>query len=199
VYPKEKHIFEMLEVQLKEQTRAEHTAVEKKLLTRITGIEHLTHYVSLLATLYGFYFAIETSIQRFVDHSVIPDFDRRRKAETILNDMASLTSDVVVPELCTNTPSIASHYSALGAMYVLEGSTLGGQYIARMVTKKLNCKTGLNFFLSYGDDVQKKWDEFRMCLRKPFTEEQRTEIVTAAKQTFQTLDNWLDTHDKDKL
>lgn len=189
----------MLDVQLKEQTRQEHLQLEKKLLSRISEIDTVSDYVDLLAVLYGYYGAVENVLTHHLRDTTGIHFHERLKAARLLEDIAIYSPNHPTPSLCPRVPQIASFYSALGVIYVLEGSTLGGQIIAKLISRKLNVASGLNFFLSYGDDVERMWASFKDVLRKPCTPGQQTEAVAGAKQTFQTFNSWLSEHEQIKL
>jgi heme oxygenase len=189
----------MLDVQLKEQTRQEHLQLEKKLISRISEVDTVTDYVDLLAVLYGYYGAVENVLADYFRDTPAIHFHERRKAARLLGDIAIYSPSHPTPRLCSRVPHIASFYSALGVMYVLEGSTLGGQIIAKLISRKLNVASGLNFFLSYGNDVERMWASFKDLLRKPYTSAQQTEAVAGAKQTFQTFNSWLSEHEQIKL
>ena len=53
----------------------------------------------------------------------------------------------------------------LGRMYVMEGSTLGGQYIARHVEETLGLSSGEgnSYFRGYGEATGERWREFPGC------------------------------------
>ena len=66
-------------------------------------------------------------------------------------------------------PSIRSHQHALGALYVIEGSTLGGKIISKMISHQIPSTDGhgLTFFNSYGDDTITMWERFKVILDDP--------------------------------
>ena len=80
----------------------------------------------------------------------------------------------------------------LGAMYVLEGSTLGGQYIAHQVEAglKLQPGEGDHFFRGYGKDTMPKWREFQQALLA-LPDAQSGPVIAAAKQMFGLFQHWL--------
>lgn len=185
----------MLDVQLKQQTKRDHALLEKELLNRISTITDFNDYVALLSMLYGYYSAVENKLAIFFGNGSAADFVRRRKAAKILDDMAVYAPDANVPVLCARLPEVTSFYSALGVLYVLEGSTLGGQIIAQLISRKLNIHLGLSFFLSYGDEVYPMWDAFKKILQQPYSHEQQEEVIAGALQTFQTFYYWLKEHE----
>ncbi len=81
---------------------------------------------------------------------------------------------------------------SLGSMYVLEGSTLGGQYIARTVEQNLGLAPGEGdaYFRGYGDQTMVKWAEFRQVL-ETIPEEHSAIAIDAARVTFEFVQNIL--------
>ncbi len=189
----------MLDIQLKEQTRKDHALLEKKLLDRISAIAHVPDYVALLSVLYGYYSAVENKLACVFENQSAADFFNRRKAARILDDIAFHVPDYQQPVLCARLPEVTSFHSALGVLYVLEGSTLGGRIIAQLISRKLDVDAGFTFFLSYGDDVDTMWSSFKRVLQEPYSSEQETEVITGALQTFRTFYYWLSEHEQAEL
>jgi heme oxygenase len=185
----------MLAAQLKERTREEHALLERKMLDRISSIAKASDYVDLLSLLYGYYAAVESQLTKYFQDPSRADLLRRQKACRILEDMTIFAPGHQRPALCVKLPEVNSFYNALGVLYVLEGSTLGGRIIARLISRKLGVDSGLNFFLSYGNDVDKMWASFKLILQEPFTPEQKAEVVAGALQTFRTFNYWLSEHE----
>lgn len=183
----------MLDESLKERTREEHAALERTFLRIIRGINSKDQYADLLAKLYGYYHILESALHPYLLHSEIADYSSRRKSGQLLADLDQLSEKRVDLQLCSHIPGVNSYYSALGALYVLEGSTLGGKIIAGMISARLNSEHGLGFFRSYGDATPEMWTRFKAHLKKPFTPEQQEQIVTSAVLTFTTFKLWLDT------
>ncbi|MER3464226.1 MAG: hypothetical protein C4329_07220 [Chitinophagaceae bacterium] len=70
---------------------------------------------------------------------------QRRKADAILLDL----NDTVDLSLCTSLPQINSTAKTIGAMYVLEGSTLGGRGISKMLQRHAFINPdNLHFFMA---------------------------------------------------
>lgn len=183
----------MLDESLKARTREEHAALEKTFLQIIRGINSKVDYAELLLKLYGYYHALEKSMHPYLVESEVVDYNSRRKSGQLMNDLDQLMSYRNDVHLCTELPGVNSYCSALGAMYVLEGSTLGGKIIAGMLSARLNSNSGFGFFQSYGDATGEMWSRFKAYLKRPFDPEQQEQVITSALLTFITFKNWLDT------
>lgn len=88
---------------------------------------------------------------------------------------------------------LPSPAAAFGAMYVVEGSTLGGSVIARHVERALGLRpeTGCVYFRSYGSATGRMWKAFRtrlMAMSSPAVDDV---IVGSAQRTFGVMQSWL--------
>lgn len=129
--------------------------------------------------------------------AVLPDFATRRKAEAIKTDLAHIekaTPNASALPICHDLPEITDASQALGYLYVMEGSTLGGKVIARLLEETLgiNQQNGAAFFYGYGPETGAKWKAFREALvsyAESSGEEER--IIAAANQTFLKFETWI--------
>jgi heme oxygenase len=182
----------MINEQLKDSTEASHQALEKKMVSIIKKIRTRQDYVNFLKLMYGYYSALERRVQEYVTEMEI---GKRRKAERLLEDISYFES-TATPDICKELPPINSHAEALGAMYVMEGSTMGGKTIAKMIEGQagINGPSGFSFFNGYGEETGKMWEEFKIFLNRPFDELEKLDLILTANRTFRTFYNWIDKH-----
>ena len=78
-------------------------------------------------------------------------------------------------------------------MYVLEGSTLGGQFLTRHFATALSLTpdTGCAFFSGYGPATGPRWAAFVKLLDALDAPENRAETLDAALETFERLEAWM--------
>lgn len=90
-------------------------------------------------------------------------------------------------------PDMTDLPSLLGIMYVMEGSRLGGQLIARHVEASLHLSEGQGdaYFRGHGDRTGTMWKEFCEVLKTRVSDNQTDEVVTAAKATFRIFGEWI--------
>lgn len=180
----------MLTEELKERTRQAHVELEKKLITRIKRIATVTDYAELLEIMYGFYEPVQRAITPFLP----ADRKRGRQSQNILRDLIDIGSPMSSsPQLCDVLPCVDGTPDAIGVLYVLEGSTLGGTIIASMIGKQLNIPVdnGFSFFNAYGERTKSMWEEFRSWLNENRDDQEKERIITAATETFVTFKTWL--------
>ena len=91
--------------------------------------------------------------------------------------------------LCPALPPLHTRAQLLGAMYVLEGSTLGGQVIARQLAAA--GIAGRTFFTGRAERTGPLWKQFCQLLEAAAGTEDPDAIVASAILTFQTLAAWL--------
>nr|GFD17027.1 hypothetical protein [Tanacetum cinerariifolium] len=138
-----------------------------------------------LAKMYGFLAPYEARLRA---QHLGPEWeaDTRQRAHLILDDLRLPAAQVAV---CPAMPPLGSWPQRLGAMYVVEGSTLGGQVIARQLAKA-NIPLR-SYFSGYGERTGPLWKAFCHLLAQEATPENEADIVQSASLTFQKLDAWL--------
>ena len=89
-------------------------------------------------------------------------------------------------------PGSDSRAAFLGAMYVVEGSTLGGQYIARHVEQTLGLEpgSGNSYFRGYGAETMPRWREFQAVLQA-VPESEAPKLISSAKAMFRIFGKWM--------
>lgn len=172
---------------LRAETRPAHDALEQNAFNQAlvagTLTEGLARY--FLAKMYGFLVPYEARLRR---QSLGSEWEAeaRQRAHLILED---LQLPAAALPLCPDMPPLASWPQLLGAMYVVEGSTLGGQVIARQLAK-LNSELR-TYFLGYGEQTGSRWKAFCQLLAQEANPTNQTAIVQSASLTFQKLSAWL--------
>jgi len=108
--------------------------------------------------------------------------------------------DKIAVSASTSVPHITNIPSAIGAMYVMEGSTLGGTIIAGMLAKHAGIESkALQFFNGYGDNNKTMWDTFTNAMNK-LSPEMEKEVIETANITFQQFGRWIDVvYNKEKV
>lgn len=113
------------------------------------------------------------------------------------NDLCALNfSNTQIAELpaCSDLPVLFQHEHVLGYLYVMEGATLGGQVITKMLRAQLQITldNGGCYFHGYGRETKKMWDVFCATLDSVEYGEKQDLIVSSACETFGKLNQWLE-------
>lgn len=180
---------------LKHQTEEAHQDLEALVLPWLQSIASKTDYVQLLKGFYGYFSPMEDAVAPFITETVLRDWPQRRKAYSILQDLAQLPEGYSELPVATHLPSIQSLPEALGALYVMEGSTLGGKGIAKMLTKNKSAhlqSEQLQFFTGYGERTGAMWTTFVHVLDSfSGTDAEVEKMVNSANKTFSLFKAWL--------
>ena len=179
-----------LRQRLRSETRPWHDAVERS-LDLTAGGPTLERYRFVLRVFYGFYRPIEAASAQFAPQRSFDGQDRRKAARAAA-DLADLGDAGPLP-LCDDLPPLNTLARQVGCLYVVEGSTLGGQHIYRHVAGPLGLTPtrGGRFFHGYGEETGPRWNAFLQHLAG--FENDADEVVTSACDTFARFAKWIDT------
>lgn len=187
----------MLSEELKLNTKQQHQILEKKMLSKMKLISNEQEYAALLSLFYSFFGGIELSADKYIDLTILPDYYHRRKSAALAFDLSELSKPLPELALRNDLPEIRDHLQCIGALYVMEGSTLGGKVIAKMMLLQLE-KTempGLSFFNGYGDQTMIMWQKFKQSIDMPLSATEAEIIIKSANDTFLRFSNWFDKHE----
>ena len=154
---------------LRAETRVLHAATERH-LAPAERLQDVHGYVRLLRTLYPLYASVEARLLSFDAFAALdPSLDvlARRRAHLLLADLRALGVDADPRGDMRDAaaPGLGHFAHALGALYVLEGSRLGGRLLARRVAANIGGATlgALSFLRSDGSDVGPLWTGYCAC------------------------------------
>ena len=163
-----------------------------------------SEYVAVLGRLLGLHTAAEAALapwaRALTAYGVV--LGERIKAPLLRRDLAALgcpavPADSTCPAPVVEAPSLAH---AFGVLYVLEGSTLGGQLLRRQVEAALHLgpETGLAFLGAYGADVGPMWrayvhalDRFDVALAPGARPGAHANVLAGARATFVAFERWV--------
>ena len=145
----------------------------------------LADYRDLIARLYGFYLPFEVALE------IVPE-----RTNSLAADL-----DVMGPKaprervsICGALPRLDSAYRRLGALYVAEGSALGGRALARKLDRLLGeyDVAGRRFFVGRGAGTNAAWKRYLLRLAAAPTDPSvHAEIIEGAVETFAAFEDWL--------
>jgi heme oxygenase (biliverdin-IX-beta and delta-forming) len=183
---------------LRSATSASHRALEENPASKILMSPNVTlHAVDVyLKRMYGFVKEFEQIVFPILENS-LPQLNERRKTRLLEADLKiSAHERKNLPLFPLNV--LTTHYHSLakawGGMYVLEGSTLGGQLISKHLQSALGevVATKLHYFTPYGPQTGAMWKNFLHYFSEAAIDESyENEIIDSAVQTFSLLDSWL--------
>jgi heme oxygenase (biliverdin-IX-beta and delta-forming) len=174
---------------LRAATSAEHAAIERQLsLERICDARQ---YAGIVAVFEWFI----RHWQRRVAAALPPErhdwLEARSRLPMARADLHALgQARCKAPDPTTTIP-LGGEAAALGSMYVIEGSALGGQVIASALAERLGIgrDSGAAYFHGHGEHTGRHWREFRTLAesRLSHSAQDGAAAVAAARETFRAL------------
>ena len=184
----------MLHERLKTETATQHRDAERGLKFD-QSMSSKEGYLKLLQAFYGFYVPIEDQLSRyemdFADFGI--HLKERMKKNLLVNDMKSLGFGNVSSLPLDTSVKINNFHDAVGVFYVLEGSTMGGQIIAKRLKENGIITHEPCFHFPYGQKTMPMWMAFKEVLIK-MDGKNDDATVAAAKNTFDALGKWFQAH-----
>lgn len=181
---------------LRHNTQAAHQALEATPYATALMSEAVTRqdYLHYLTMMYGFVKPIEAAA--YTASHLLPDVAERTKTHLLEKDMLQLgLSQQAIDHLpqadLSNT--YLSDAALWGAMYVMEGSSLGGNVLYKHLHKKLDvdAATDAGYFTAYGAATGSRWKTFlQHFTNNAVTNNTEAAIIDAANQTFQKIRQW---------
>ena len=173
---------------IREKTRGLHDRVEASFdLTQM--LSSRVAYRSLLQAYLGIYRPFELEGQQRFPHLVNP-----HKTSLIVRDLEVLgmTDQEIrqIPE-CSSLPDLMEPDRLFGALYVINGSSLGGQIICRQVESCLGIDkhTGASFFHGDGERTGSVWRAFLYDLQQLVLS--ADQAAEGACEMFALFETWL--------
>ncbi|MGG7660865.1 biliverdin-producing heme oxygenase [Dyadobacter sp. BHUBP1] len=186
---------------LRQETAESHQKLEGNPLSKaiLSPFVSVKDYQTYLAALFGVTIACEDQIFPIISH-VITDLADRYKSRLIIDDLlATGLSEAEIDALPVYRFEFSTVAEALGIMYVLEGSTLGGKVLYRHIHEVLGLtpENGASYFWGYGPHTGNLWKSFISALTQFVDElDERDGVIGSAKKTFTIIDNWLGQTDR---
>jgi heme oxygenase (biliverdin-IX-beta and delta-forming) len=176
---------------LREETRRDHEQVEDTMPVMRTDLDR-DLYAAVLTRLLGLVKAWEQAAQCSVPERWSRLVAERERTALLQQDLADLgKADVDVPR--PQLPDFPDAAEVMGAMYVMEGSRLGGQLIARHVDSVLGLQDGRGsrYFRGFGDQTGARWREFAALLANEIPDAQTAAVIRGAKKMFSAFGAWM--------
>jgi heme oxygenase len=156
----------------------------------------LAEYEDVLVAFLGFFGPFEELLAKAASkHGHVGFFKHCRKAHHLVHDLRTLGRDPGTVPACSDLPVPRHEADVLGAIYVWEGSALGGRMIAKALARSIgrDATTGVGFFTGPGEAaVRDRWAETRAYLDTARVDPY--EACEGAVRVFEKLTTWLAGH-----
>ena len=176
-------------VRLREGTAGSHARLEEALALLSLPLAR-DRFGVLLERFHGFHAVWEPAITPWFEPSF---FGPRRRTGLIEADLAALGRPIATaqPSPCAAAVRLGeSAERALGSLYVMEGSTLGGQVISRGLADA-GWTDDLRYFHPYGRGTGGMWAAFKAMAAQRSNAVADPMILAGAIVTFDLLHDWL--------
>ena len=182
--------------ELRAATARQHRNLEQRLPFTDDSFD-VPQYGRLIQAYYGFYSPLERVLAEPAQGIAALDWPRRIKAPVLRQDLLALGlnhSDIETLPRCCRLPTPHTRAEVLGVLYVLEGATLGGQVLRRVLGQKLGIEAGNGgaFLDVYAEATGALWRDFLLLLSSVEQPTDKHQAVACAQATFLCLENWLD-------
>ncbi len=188
---------------LREETRELHSHAESRPLQQqiARGDVDRDRFAAYLGQLYLVHQKLESALQNAasgnpaigklatVDRMRVPDLESDLRFYRLdPNDLepgaAAIEFHDAIDRMNAEDP-----VALLGSLYVLEGSTNGGKFLARVLRREWNLdEEGLSYFDPYGNEQPQRWAAFKSDMEDMgFDTDQQNAIVDAAHLTFKAI------------
>jgi heme oxygenase len=157
-------------------------------------------YRHYLEKLLGFHVPLELDLSRVQGLDPLGlELGARLKVPALRADLAALGVDARAQKTlawCTSSPPVRDVPSALGALYVVESATLGGQVLFRELSERLpsTMRVASRYLRIYGAATGKRWSDFLQSLATLEGEPARALAEQTAIATFEAIETWLLAH-----
>ena len=181
---------------LRTQTAGAHEALESLMFVNdiMNNSLSVENYKKLLTINYIIHQKLENKLANMLDADLANklDMNSRLKLSALEKDLQYWNIDsLTLPELNFDlfVPD-QNNAEVLGALYVLEGATLGGNVIKKHILANSNFtdhEGGLNYYGVYGEELGSKWKTFVSILNESVAEADYERCVNSANETFNNL------------
>lgn len=176
---------------LRAATRSHHARVDR--LVDLRRLREPAHYIRILQVFDRFHDAWEQRVLEALPPARHAWLQRRSRRPFLQQDLHVLGADRLPAAL--PAPALPSAAAAWGAIYVMEGSALGGQLVTRTLARSgLGPDSGAAYFHGWGAATGAMWAETRLLLERELAAPAHlAQACEAARATFDALSLQLET------
>lgn len=182
-----------LHAALREATRSAHHRLDHHALLAPLARPDLRpdQYGRALLGFHGLHARVEPAILAgLARHGLDFDYAERCKLDCLRQDLATL--GLAVPDTAVDLADPDSPGAVIGLLYTVEGSTLGGRFLARRIGERPGPALPLRFLSGYGDATEPRWQAFWQFADRQHGPGIEADAVAAAVTAFTAFAAFLD-------
>jgi heme oxygenase len=191
--------IEQIQVCLRDSTRASHRAIDHHplLAPLVKPTLTLDHYKYVLTVMNWMHLHLsERLAEAMLKYIPTSQFFPSDRLNWLAKDLEWLDMDMTPAPKCIMAgfkPDFASAEALVGALYVIEGSTLGGQFIAQQLANSIQVYPGkgASFFHGHGADTGSRWNDFWTFAASVCLDDSLDEVCAAAGRMFGEFESML--------
>jgi len=183
-------MHDVLAMRLREETRTAHQGIDQHPLLLPLMQDTLTrpHYALVLQTLFWVHSPLQHAFTQALQQAGL-EYELADRVGWLYSDLSHLgvTPTTAVPPWSAPVPTNAAELT--GMLYVIEGSTLGGQVISRRLATSLSlgATNGARFFFGWGANTGNRWRMFWEFAATACPPAHHQSAIQAAKVLFASL------------
>ena len=182
----------MLQEILKQATKLQHDQLEQLMFVDkiMNGSLSFSEYKQILLTNYLVHADLEKHLHTGIDSALQQKLqvDKRAKLAALKQDLLELDIGLPKKNLYKNSiPILQNNAAILGAMYVLEGATLGGNVIVKKLKINPNLQNrqlNFHYYQVYGEDLVARWKQFCQVLNTEIDTDDHETCIQSALNIF---------------
>jgi heme oxygenase len=151
-------------------------------------------YRGLLERLYGFHAPLGPLLEA-AGATAFPELlPVTPRAERLAADVARLGGHPSELPCTSSLPDVRSTGAAIGVLYVIEGSSLGGAVLGRRASAELGLgpETGAGFFAAESEAaVSERWQGVIKAIERQADADGISDVIAGAEDTYGQLEAWL--------
>ena len=181
----------MFQEVLKQATEKQHQLLEQSMfVNQIMDLSlNLVQYQDILLTNYIVHASFEDALFTGINPSIKQQLqlESRKKLPALLHDLQEAGLSTPHPDNINQRFFFKGKAEILGALYVLEGATLGGSVIVRRLKINPNLQElnlNFNYYQVYGKNLIPNWKQFIAVLNTEVSAAEYQQSINAALKLF---------------
>lgn len=182
----------MLSDYLKQHSKEQHAFLEEKFRSNhiFDKTYNLQDYKNFLYANYALYVTLESKVENALSEEFRTSiqYNDRKKLTIIEKEIIALGLPLLEK---TETQTIENQNEAIGILYVMEGSTLGGNVIKKQLSKNEEfANMEFNFLGIYGAEIGNYWKNFISQINEKIQENSYPNVLIGTMKAYTFLQNF---------
>ncbi len=173
-------------LEIKKETQSLHDEIEKAIPISDPSFS-FDHYKTYLLFLYHFYETNEPNMLAFANSYPELELEKRSKRESLIKDLNNHGISLQTNQdwLAKLQLPLKDINDLIGFLYVVEGSTLGGRIVAKILKDRFSqYEISMHFLNMYEEEAPTMWKSFHHWVMNHEKQLDKNEVLGSAKNSF---------------